>query len=507
MKHIMRHAQTFLRLGISGMLLAPALALAHVATDTPVARQLYCYLQPDFWNGKIKDAGCKELELASGTYAGMQWNEVAKLIDTENGDDYNDQSTVERLIPDGKLCSAADPRKDGLNRPSPNWHKTPVTPVNGKLRVRIPGTAPHDNMIVKIYLTKTGFNPATSVLKWSDLDELYSNTFPKAQTTNWGSPPPSPALGLNGFFAADVPIPANRSGNAILFVRAQRTDPKGEGFYNCSDITIQTANRPVWFLTGAFQPHGFNPALGDSVHFRVLSPSKSFNEIVDIKHPITTTDASVWGRELVNKLAPYNDIVKVGELIDDDIVFNPTNQDSNRIYVASEGNSTAMSIIPGGGQTPVNPTAPVACITGPTSLKSGQAFTFDGSGSSGSNGPLLYQWAVPGMEGSQSGSTVSGKALTVQTVLPLQAQLNIRDQKNGKTSQATFDFNVTPGSGGGTHPDYKEGNPYNAGDIVTNNGKNYQCKPWPYTAWCAGSKDAYAPGTGRAWQQAWDEVQ
>jgi chitin-binding protein len=53
-----------------------------------------------------------------------------------------------------------------------------------------------------------------------------------------------------------------------------------------------------------------------------------------------------------------------------------------------------MAIVPG-GVTPVNPTAPVARITGPTALKSGQAFTFSGTGSSGSNGQLVYQWVVP----------------------------------------------------------------------------------------------------------------
>ncbi|QGH62015.1 fibronectin type III domain-containing protein [Serratia proteamaculans] len=54
------------------------------------------------------------------------------------------------------------------------------------------------------------------------------------------------------------------------------------------------------------------------------------------------------------------------------------------------------------------------------------------------------------------------------------------------------------------HPDYKEGTTYQAGDIVKNKGELYQCKPWPYTSWCAGAAWAYEPGAGQHWAQAWN---
>ncbi|EUM16561.1 hypothetical protein L465_00375 [Enterobacter sp. BIDMC 29] len=56
----------------------------------------------------------------------------------------------------------------------------------------------------------------------------------------------------------------------------------------------------------------------------------------------------------------------------------------------------------------------------------------------------------------------------------------------------------------GEYPNYREGASYSAGDIVRNNGSLYQCKPWPYTGWCAGAAWAYAPGAGQHWQQAWE---
>ena len=86
------------------------------------------------------------------------------------------------------------------------------------------------------------------------------------------------------------------------------------------------------------------------------------------------------------------------------------------------------------------------------------------------------------------------------------ARLNVIDPVNNKSYQKEFEFTVEPDDGGGEYPAYKEGTAYKAGDIVSNNGKNYNCKPHPYTAWCAGAAWAYAPGTGTAWDQAWDEV-
>ncbi|WP_313687012.1 fibronectin type III domain-containing protein [Pantoea sp.] len=54
------------------------------------------------------------------------------------------------------------------------------------------------------------------------------------------------------------------------------------------------------------------------------------------------------------------------------------------------------------------------------------------------------------------------------------------------------------------HPAYKEGTNYKAGDVVSNKGGLYQCKPWPYTSWCGGVAWAYEPDAGQHWSQAWE---
>lgn len=480
------------------VLLVPALAMAHGAVDTPIARQVYCKTLPDFWSGNPSDAGCAALARKSGQYPGQQWNEVAHLIPKPG---YEDLEIVKREVPDGKLCSAADSKKDGLNLVSNDWYRTDVTPTNGTMEVRIIGTAPHVPSFAKVFLTKPGFDPTRSPLTWNDLTLIHTEKLDVAQT-NWGTRPP--AISASGFFKFPVPIPPEQSGKATLFVQWQRDDPAGEGFYNCSDINIVRAGIPDrWFDLGQFIDAVMKALVpGDSVHFRILDNTQQAKEVVDITLPIDASnlDANIWGQQLASQINPS--IAKVGKKDGNNIVFNPSDPDANSVFVRAEGYSKAMAIVPG-GVTPVNPTAPVARITGPTALKSGQAFTFSGTGSSGSNGQLVYQWVVPGMTSAPNGATVSGTAGTVTEATSFTASLNVRDQQNGKTSQAEQNFTVTPAGGGEEYPAYKEGTAYKAGDKVSNLGGNYQCKPHPYTGWCAGAAWAYEPGKGTAWGDAW----
>ncbi len=58
----------------------------------------------------------------------------------------------------------------------------------------------------------------------------------------------------------------------------------------------------------------------------------------------------------------------------------------------------------------------------------------------------------------------------------------------------------------GSYPSYDESKKYTSGDIVKNAGKLYRCKEGVTQAWCSGAAWAYAPGTGTAWEQAWEEV-
>jgi hypothetical protein len=53
-------------------------------------------------------------------------------------------------------------------------------------------------------------------------------------------------------------------------------------------------------------------------------------------------------------------------------------------------------------------------------------------------------------------------------------------------------------------PSYLVGYSYAALDKVSYEGMTYECKPFPYSAWCSGAAWAYEPGAGAYWGQAWN---
>ncbi len=152
---------------------------------------------------------------------------------------------------------------------------------------------------------------------------------------------------------------------------------------------------------------------------------------------------------------------------------------------------------------------PVASISGPSEALGGATVLLSGQGSSDPEGkPLSYAWTLPA-GASASDLTQS----TLSAILPPTPtsdtrygfMLKVTDDK-GLSRSATHEI-LIKGSGGTTPPDgnppYKEGTAYKAGDKVSNLGGNYQCKPHPYTGWCAGAAWAYEPGKGTAWSDAW----
>jgi hypothetical protein len=82
------------------------------------------------------------------------------------------------------------------------------------------------------------------------------------------------------------------------------------------------------------------------------------------------------------------------------------------------------------------------------------------------------------------------------------------DNKGAVTTSGSVSITVKTVTSGGCSgvPQYVEGSQYVAGSKVQNVGKQYQCKPYPYTGWCSGAAWAYAPGTGTYWQDAWTLV-
>ncbi len=123
------------------------------------------------------------------------------------------------LIPDGKLCSAANDKFKGLDLPRADWPATALSA--GKHTFRFRATAPHKGSF-ELYMTKPGYD-ATKPLAWSDLEAK-----PFAEVTD-------PVL-ENGSYVFDGTIP-ERSGRQLVYTIWQRSDSP-EAFYACSDVTF-----------------------------------------------------------------------------------------------------------------------------------------------------------------------------------------------------------------------------------------------------------------------------
>ncbi|WP_294738131.1 lytic polysaccharide monooxygenase [uncultured Pseudomonas sp.] len=505
MNNSQRLTHRLLHCALAAACFTPALGWAHGAVDIPESRQVHCYTIPDLWQtpSSINDAGCRAAILKSGVYPMQQWHEVTKLV---TAPDYNDDAKIRAAIPDGQLCGAADPRKDGLNLPSPDWYKTTVTPKDGTVDVRINATAPHVPSFVKIYLSKAGFNPATTPLKWSDLELIHEETNTVARR-DWGNKPPKPWG--SGFFLYKVGIPSGRSGSAILFTRWQRIDPAGEGFYSCSDIVINSTGALFpWFDKGSYLPTDITPVAGDTIRFRVLGHTPDAREVIDERLPITATNQppTVWGKQLADKLLEYGAIIRLGNRVDNAIVFDPVIA-NNQIFLANELDTPALSITSGGGPVtppPVDPRPPQAIIQGPATVISGESFTLSGKASTGYNGSLAFHWTVPWSTGDVITDTTQQVAPTVTAPTQYSIQLRVFDAQNQASGIAQTSISVTPKTIS-EYPPYVPGGSYTAGQVVTNNGKNYRCKPFPYSGWCSQAPAYYAPGTGSHWGDAWDE--
>ena len=120
-------------------------------------------------------------------------------------------------------------------------------------------------------------------------------------------------------YRTNVTIPSDRSGDAILFVRWQRIDDGGEGFYNCSDITItnggattpsnEHAPNQDLIPINSFIPDGFEaPEVGDTVKYDILDKDGKVARSFDIS--VNSANINAWDRLLAAEINGWHDTPK-----------------------------------------------------------------------------------------------------------------------------------------------------------------------------------------------------
>ncbi|WP_157378454.1 trypsin-like serine peptidase [Burkholderia ubonensis] len=165
--------------------------------------------------------------------------------------------------------------------------------------------------------------------------------------------------------------------------------------------------------------------------------------------------------------------------------------------------------------------APVtARITGPDEATSGEKITLDASNSIVPSNPddVVYHWIIsPASLRDESGSNFAGRRVVIEapdaglsSTVTAKLSVYTRDRQTDTTTKTIA---VKPGAGDASKPTesadappspaYRPGLAYQGGDVVTNRGQRYECKPFPYSGWCGQAPSAYEPGVGYAWTDAW----
>ncbi|MEF1251299.1 lytic polysaccharide monooxygenase, partial [Vibrio owensii] len=274
----------------------PTAANAHGWSEFPSARQNTCYEQGGIWSGNPPNAACAQAKEISGSYPFVQRNEYAKNIK-----DFNNMAAVKAAIPDGTLCYANDPQKKGMGAPHTGWTRTELN--TGTFEFVFNATAPHNPSFWEFYLTKPGAD-LSKALAWGDLDLIQTE----------GNVPVS-----GGKYRMNVTIPSDRSGDAILFVRWQRDDAAGEGFYNCSDITIvggetpppEPTPQPDLVKGDLYIPVYFvGPDLGDTVKYDIINKYGEVARSFDIE--VNASNINDWERLLASEINGWHAEFKDG---------------------------------------------------------------------------------------------------------------------------------------------------------------------------------------------------
>nr|4YN2_A Chain A, FUSOLIN [unidentified entomopoxvirus] len=206
----------------------------------PMCRAAYQYV----YDKVLDETGSTTDAISAAQYEFQQDNEYAALA----GPDYWDKCHITQQVVPNYLCAAgahswSNPfgDKSGVDI-SGSWRPT-VIPLSDNHQVSVPlelefcPTAVHEPSYYEVYITKPSFNVFIDRVVWGNLDLIYNDTVPLDPRL------PYSICDADLVYRFTVPIPIRQS-QAVLYVRWQRLDPVGEGFYNCVDINFDYNNGP-----------------------------------------------------------------------------------------------------------------------------------------------------------------------------------------------------------------------------------------------------------------------
>ncbi|AGA16215.1 gp37 protein [Thysanoplusia orichalcea nucleopolyhedrovirus] len=233
---------------------------SHGYLSVPVARQYKCFQDGNFYwpdNGSdIPDAACRNayksvyykyraLGLEPGAaastaqYMFQQYMEYAAMA----GPNYDDFDMIKQKVVPHTLCGAGSNDrnsvfgdKSGMDEPFQNW-RPDVIHINRyesayHMNIHFCPTAVHEPSYFEVYITKSNWDRRNPIV-WSELEFIGGNS--SSLVSN-----PGDLLCDNSLVYSIPVLVPYRSNQFVMYVRWQRIDPVGEGFYNCADLVFET---------------------------------------------------------------------------------------------------------------------------------------------------------------------------------------------------------------------------------------------------------------------------
>ena len=401
---------------------------------------------------------------------------------------------------DGKIASANNASFGNLDeQTSTRWNKTSVkagvTPITWTF------TANHATRNFRYYITRADWNPNVKLSRAS-----FEST-PFCTHDGGGKQPPK-------VLTHNCSLPA-RSGYQIILAVWEVSDTVNS-FYNTLDIVYDGNPPPVtWAAKGTIYP-SVDLSAGDKVSTRVFGAA---GELAQYKTQISIANANDglrnnWAYNLASRINAEQTVLRAGQKAADGSISPAYGQ--NEVYVRSDSGLERVEI-----QVDKAPAGNVDLLV--SGLSSEYTIPASGPLSISLNvtavGELDVAATLLDAAGTNKGQATaalnnSGQTLVVPVNQPAAGTYSMvvkgTPRAGGTVLQKTYA--VTLKAGGGTSPSYDYVFPnglasYRGGTkVLASNGKVYECKPFPYEGWCrvwSSSNNAYEPGVGANWQDAW----
>ncbi|WP_244652998.1 lytic polysaccharide monooxygenase [Pseudomonas syringae] len=468
-------------LAMLATLMSAQQAAAHGYLSDPPSRALVCQ------QGLNKDCGAAQYEPQSV-------GETAKGFPAPGG------------VADGKIASGALAQFAALDiQSATRWHKTELK--DRTLNFNWYYKATHPASRYEYFITRNGWNPNAALTR--DAFELT----PFCVVDAGGRLPTDQPQGSEGPAREKhtCQIPGDRSGHHVLLGIWTVHDTPG-AFHNVVDVNIvaEAETPDGWRPVGNITPRA---ALwvGDKVKARALTgagESPAFSAqltIVSLEEGLPQN----WSFKLAEHLNAAQTLVRAGVRSEDGSIA-PV-RGTNNLYAKAESGVNRYELqmdLVDDAQAELT----IASSGHPLELVKGRA-TLDLTVAS--NRHMNIEATVFDAHNKAVGSvTHTLEAGSVRLAVPLLSEPGSHQLKligvtvDGRTTRQVLEPLELTGEGGGQPYDaiYPQGiGTYVAGTTVLQpeDGKVYECKPFPASGWCTISGHHYTPGAGSDWQDAW----